>query len=64
LRRGGSAAGFALPAALARPGNDPSLRARREAAAPGRAAGYGAERLVDDLDSLYRHVRAERGAKL
>jgi hypothetical protein len=42
-----------------------------EAAAAGRAAvaleravRYAAERLVDDLDSLYRHLLAERGVKL
>jgi glycosyltransferase involved in cell wall biosynthesis len=54
----------ALAAALAHMGNDPALRARFEAAAPLRAAGYAAERLVGDLDSLYRHLLAERGVKL
>ena len=54
----------ALAAALVRLGADPALRARLGAAAPQRAVGYAAERLVDDLDSLYRHVLAERGVKL
>ena len=54
----------ALAEALARLGNDASLRARLGAAAPERAVRYAAERLVDDLDSLYRHLLAERGVKL
>jgi glycosyltransferase involved in cell wall biosynthesis len=54
----------ALAEALTRLGNDSSLRARLGAAAPERAVRYAAERLVDDLDSLYRHVLAERGVNL
>ena len=54
----------ALAEALARLGNDAALRARFGAAAPERAVRYAAERLVDDLDSLYRHLLAERGVKL
>jgi glycosyltransferase involved in cell wall biosynthesis len=55
---------IAFAAAVAHLANDPELRGRFEAAAPLRAAGYAAERLVGDLDSLYRHLLAERGAKL
>jgi glycosyltransferase involved in cell wall biosynthesis len=54
----------ALAGALVRLGNDASLRTRFGAAAPERALGFAAERLVDDLDSLYRHVLTERGMKL
>jgi glycosyltransferase involved in cell wall biosynthesis len=54
----------ALADALARLANDPALRARLGATAPERAGRYAAERLVDDLDSLYRHLLAERGVNL
>ena len=54
----------AFAEALVRLGNDAPLRARLGAAGPERAVRFAAERLVDDLDSLYRHVLAERGVKL
>jgi len=54
----------ALAETLARLGNDLALRTRLGAAAPERAERYAAERLVDDLDSLYRQVLSERGVKL
>jgi glycosyltransferase involved in cell wall biosynthesis len=54
----------ALAAALIRLARDSELRDRLGAAAPGRAGGYAADRLVDDLDSLYRHLLAERGVNL
>jgi glycosyltransferase involved in cell wall biosynthesis len=40
---------------------DPDLREAMSRAAPGRAAGYGEERLVDDLDRLYRETLREAG---
>jgi glycosyltransferase involved in cell wall biosynthesis len=39
---------------------DPALRERMGAAAPARAAGYSADRLVGDLDGLYRELLADR----
>lgn len=44
---------------LVRLGRDPALRAAMSAAAPARAKGYSAERLVDDLDRLYRQTIRE-----
>jgi glycosyltransferase involved in cell wall biosynthesis len=41
---------------------EPALRAAMSAAAPARAAGYSADRLVDDLDRLYRHAIRQRRA--
>ena len=47
---------------LARLALDPALRSRMGAAAPLRAATFSAERLVDDLDLLYREtLRTWRG---
>ena len=40
---------------------DPDLRRRLGEAAPERARAYAGERLVDDLDRLYRELLAERG---
>jgi glycosyltransferase involved in cell wall biosynthesis len=41
---------------LIRLARDPGLRAAMSAAAPARAAGYSATRLVEDLDQLYRRT--------
>ena len=54
----------ALAAALARLGNDKGLRDRLGSAAALTADRYAAERLVDDLDRLYRQVLSERGMNL
>jgi glycosyltransferase involved in cell wall biosynthesis len=51
--------GEALAAALTRLALDPALRQRLGAAAPARARGFAASRLVDDLDALYREAMAE-----
>jgi glycosyltransferase involved in cell wall biosynthesis len=40
--------------------HEPELRASMSAAAPARAAAYSAERLVDDLDRLYRRTMRQR----
>lgn len=50
--------------ALARLASDPDLRERLGRAAPGRARGFAAERLIDDLDSLYRQALKERRRQL
>ena len=39
---------------------DPELRQRLGQAAPERAQAFAGERLVDDLDRLYREILAER----
>ena len=39
---------------------DPELRERLGRAAPGQARAFAGERLVDDLDRLYREILAER----
>jgi glycosyltransferase involved in cell wall biosynthesis len=44
---------------LIRLGREPALRAAMSSAAPARAAAYSAERLVDDLDRLYRQTLRE-----
>ncbi len=46
----------ALAAALIRLGDDPDLRDRLGAAAPAAAARFGADRLVDDLERIYRDL--------
>ncbi len=61
--------GFVVPAddetafadRLGRLAVDPDLRRRLGEAAPERARAYAGERLVDDLDRLYRELLAERG---
>ena len=50
----------ALAAALVRLARDPVLRLRLGSAAPTHARSYSAERLVDDLDSLYRQALLDR----
>lgn len=52
----------ALANRLAQLLDDPELRARMAAAAPVGATAFAAERLVDDLDRLYREARAARRA--
>jgi glycosyltransferase involved in cell wall biosynthesis len=47
---------------LLRLAREPDLRAAMSAAAPARAASYSADRLVDDLDTLYRQVIRQRRA--
>ncbi|HEX5015815.1 MAG TPA: glycosyltransferase [Candidatus Limnocylindrales bacterium] len=52
--------GAALANRLARLVRDPELRASMGRAAPGRAERYRGERLVDDLDGLYRDLLQSR----
>ena len=54
----------ALAAALVRLARDPVLRLRLGSAAPTHARSYSAERLVDDLDSLYRQALLDRRVRL
>ena len=54
----GDVAGFAER--LATLAGDPTLRARMGAAAPAHARSFDSERLVDDLDRLYRQAIHER----
>jgi len=46
----------ALADAMLRLADDPELRARLGAAAPGNADGFGIERLVDDLERIYEEL--------
>jgi glycosyltransferase involved in cell wall biosynthesis len=49
-----------LAEAMVRLADDPELRARLGAAAPAVAEGFGIERLVDDLERIYRDLLAPR----
>ena len=54
----------ALAAAIVRLARDPALRLRLGGASPTHARVYSAERLADDLDSMYREALLERGVRL